>query len=97
MGLRRLEFVSAGNADYVRSVWALAGQADLKRTLRSGSGSRSARLAGWHHMVEQWILGPRRRLFAHRLARHRSGVDGRRDPGSVSTKPWYSRWMVSRR
>ena len=94
VGLRRLEFVPAGDADHVRGVRALAGRADLERALRGGGRSRRARLAGRHHVAERWILGTGRRLFAVRLARHRPRVGRGREPGPLDPKSCYACWMV---
>ena len=94
VGQRRVEFVSARDADHVGGVRALAGQADLERALRGGSRSRRARLAGRHHVAERRILGTGRRLFAVRLAHHRPRVGPGREPGPPDPKSCDACWMV---
>src|SRR5712692_5354936 len=94
MGRLRVDFVPARDAYHGRGVWALAGPADLERALRGRGRCRRARLARRHHLAERRILGPGRRLFALRLARHRPGVGHGRERGALDPKSCYTCWMV---
>src|SRR6266851_8973642 len=94
VGRRRVDFVPARDADHGRDVRALAGRADLERALRGGGRSRRARLAGRHHVAEQWILGTGRRLFTVRLAHHRGRVGPGREPDPLDPKSYYACGLV---
>ena len=94
VGVRRAEFVPAGNADHGCGSRALARKADLERALRGGSGSHRPRFAGWYDVAEQRILGTGRHLFPARLADHRTCVGSRREPGPLNSKPRCAPRMV---
>jgi hypothetical protein len=94
VGLRRDDFVSAGDVDHGWDLRTLAGQAHLKRALCSGSCSGRARVAGRHHVAQRWILVTLRRLFAVRLAHHWARVGPGREPGPLDPKSCYACWMV---
>src|SRR5260221_12965493 len=94
MGPPRVELVPARDADHVGGFRALAGRADLERTLRGGGRSRRPRRAGRYHVAERWVLGTGRRLLAVRLAHHRPRVGADREPGPPDPKPCDARRMV---
>jgi enoyl-CoA hydratase/carnithine racemase len=72
----------------------LAGWGYLERGLRGGGRRRCARLAGWHHVAERWILGTGRPLFAVRVSHHRPCVGRGREPGPPDPKSCYACGMV---
>src|SRR5258708_18058605 len=87
----------------------MAGRADLERALYHGGRSRRAGLAGRHHVVERWILGTGRRLFALGLTHHQPCVDRGGEPDPLDPQSCYpcrmatpppigtSRWIRQRR
>src|SRR5207245_6777699 len=95
VGPGRVEFLPACDADHVRVVRTLAGRADLKRPLRGGGRSRRARRVGGHYVGERRILGPRRCLFALRLAHPRPPVGRGGEPGS-GPQSSDACWLVNR-
>jgi len=76
---------------------AVAGKADLDRGLCGGGRSRRPHLTGRHDLDEKWILGAGWKLFAIRLAHHRSPVGRDRKPRPLDQKSCDASWMVTPR
>ena len=94
LGRRVVEFVSAGDADHVRGVRALARWADIERALHGGGGCGYARTAGRDHVAGRWIMGALWRLFAFGFACHRRHLGPGRELGAFDPKSCYAGWMV---
>jgi hypothetical protein len=87
-GLNDLSWAGFVLTSFPRAMLIMAGTFGLWRARLISNKLFAADLA------ERWILGTRRRLFAVRLAHHRSRVGGGREPRSVDVESRHARGMV---
>jgi hypothetical protein len=100
-GLNDFAWACAVLTSFPRAMLIMAGTFGLWRAglisnalFVAGGRSRRARLAGWHHVAERWILGTGRCLFAVRLTHDRPGLGRGRERGPLDPKSCHACCMV---